>query len=282
MWGPQITKTTNITRYLFYVTLTLLISVPLSANSTYALSNGGIVSGINAARKSNGLAALQTNSMLQTSASNKAKHMCTESYWAHTAPDGTTGWDFMRSAGYSYITASENLAKGFSTDSGVVSGWMASAGHKANILSTAHAEVGVGSYYCKEGTPAQYIVVAHFGARTIVTPKKSTQTKQPVSKPPVSKKRETPSKSGPSTEKSASTQNIEVKKTVEYPKVQIAKDIDVQANTKKFIKKSDPINNENLAKNELFDLLIDALHMTTNNSDNKHPLLSSNEFDALG
>jgi uncharacterized protein YkwD len=38
----------------------------------------------------------------------------------------------------------ENLAKGFTTPQGVLDGWMASPGHKANILNKNFSEVGFG------------------------------------------------------------------------------------------------------------------------------------------
>ena len=42
----------------------------------------------------------------------------------------------------------ENLALGYPTALAVVAGWMGSAGHRANILSTRYTQIGVG---CTEG-----------------------------------------------------------------------------------------------------------------------------------
>jgi len=72
----------------------------------------------------------------------KAQDMFAKNYWAHTAPDGTTGWSFISAAGYNYTAAGENLAKGFYTSSAVIDGWMASPTHKENVLSPQYKDAG--------------------------------------------------------------------------------------------------------------------------------------------
>lgn len=98
----------------------------------------------NAERSSAGVAALNLNGTLNQAAVNKANHMFANDYWAHTAPDGTTPWSFVNSAGYSYSYAGENLAKNFMTSAGVVNGWMNSTGHRANVLNDRFVDVGYG------------------------------------------------------------------------------------------------------------------------------------------
>lgn len=108
-----------------------------------SISAGEVIALSNQQRVNAGLPALGTNAQLNQAAAAKAQHMFANNYWAHFAPDGTSPWYFIGAAGYSYTTAGENLAKDFNTSAGVVNGWMASAGHKANILSTSFAETGV-------------------------------------------------------------------------------------------------------------------------------------------
>ena len=68
--------------------------------------------------------------------------MFAKNYWAHVSPDGTTPWVFIKSAGYSYVYAGENLARGYNTSQDVVTAWMASPEHKQNMLSSNYQNVG--------------------------------------------------------------------------------------------------------------------------------------------
>jgi hypothetical protein len=80
---------------------------------------------------------------LSDAARRKASDMLEKNYWAHFAPDGSTSpWGFIRQAGYNYQFAGENLAKGFTDSSSVVTAWMNSETHRANILSEKYKEIG--------------------------------------------------------------------------------------------------------------------------------------------
>ena len=50
----------------------------------------------------------------------------------------------MKSLGISYQSAGENIAKGYRTAEAVVTAWMNSEGHRANILNANYTEIGVG------------------------------------------------------------------------------------------------------------------------------------------
>lgn len=129
-----------------------------------AISTSELHSLSNQERTSRGMSAYRLNSKLSSAATAKAKHMFANDYWAHTAPDGTTPWSFISASGYSYKLAGENLAKDFSTSAGVVNGWMASSGHKANILNSTYKDVG---YAAVNGTllgKKTTLVVAMYGA----------------------------------------------------------------------------------------------------------------------
>jgi hypothetical protein len=68
--------------------------------------------------------------------------MFSKDYWAHNAPDGTTPWVFIKGAGYNYIYAGENLARGFSSAQDVITAWMNSPEHRQNVLSPNYQNVG--------------------------------------------------------------------------------------------------------------------------------------------
>ena len=107
------------------------------------ISPSQIIGLTNQQRNASGLGSLREDSRLDSAAYNKAQYMFSHNYWAHTAPDGTTPWYFIRQAGYAYATAGENLAKDFSTSSAVVSAWMNSSEHRANILNSGYVDTGV-------------------------------------------------------------------------------------------------------------------------------------------
>jgi hypothetical protein len=59
-------------------------------------------------------------------------------------PEGESAITVASSVGYSYIALGENLALGsYAGDAGVVSAWMASPGHRANILNAHYTQIGV-------------------------------------------------------------------------------------------------------------------------------------------
>lgn len=97
----------------------------------------------NEARTHEGLPPLKYNDKLAEAARNKAQDMFTYNYWAHYRPtDGTPPWHFITTAGYEYEFAGENLAQGFLFSDAVLSGWMNSDTHRANILRPEYDDVG--------------------------------------------------------------------------------------------------------------------------------------------
>jgi len=122
-----------------------------------------IVNLTNQERTSGGLPALQTNTSLNNAAAQKAAHMFEQDYWAHFAPDGTSPWYFFNLVSYKYTWAGENLARDFATSSGVVTAWMESSGHKANILNNNFSEIGVAVVNGNLGGEDTTLVVQLFG-----------------------------------------------------------------------------------------------------------------------
>jgi uncharacterized protein YkwD len=105
----------------------------------------------NQIRAQNNLPLLKDNAKLRKAATGHSSTMVSQGYFDHTSPDGDTFVDRIIGAGYTKKndgwTLGENLAWGtgdLSTAQGVMNAWMASAGHKANILKKAYREVGVG------------------------------------------------------------------------------------------------------------------------------------------
>ena len=133
----------------------------ISAN----ISIQDLLSQTNQKRQENGIAPLVLNSELTHAAEMKADDMLAKNYWAHVSPDGTTPWVFIKNAGYDYLYAGENLARGFTTAPDTVNAWMASPTHRENLLSPNFKEIG---FAVKAGslTGAETIlVVQEFGSK---------------------------------------------------------------------------------------------------------------------
>ena len=120
-------------------------SAPTVGQNADTLTQTGIVTETNLQREKNGgLAALPENTLLDQIASERLSDMVTNQYFAHVSPTGSSAETVAQADGYNYIALGENLALGnFPGDTGVVAAWMASPGHRANILNTHYTEIGV-------------------------------------------------------------------------------------------------------------------------------------------
>ena len=102
---------------------------------------------INRERTSRGLRKLSQSRKLRTSATTHAVDMRSRSYFAHEGPGGPALDRRLKKVRYWPAIAGENLAWGqgaLSTARQTVDAWMASEGHRANILEPVYREVGVG------------------------------------------------------------------------------------------------------------------------------------------
>lgn len=89
-------------------------------------------------------AALARHAGMSQVAFEHSADMAARGFFAHTNPDGESPFDRLAAAGIGYSTAGENIAAGYATPSDVMAGWMASPGHRANILSASFTEIGIG------------------------------------------------------------------------------------------------------------------------------------------
>lgn len=117
----------------------------LGLDRAYAstITSSNIIKLTNDQRELYNLPTLKSNSKLAAAALAKANNMFSVGYWSHFGPNGETPWQFIKSAGYTYVYAGENLAKGFKSSEGVVEAWMASPTHRENILSGNYTEIGI-------------------------------------------------------------------------------------------------------------------------------------------
>jgi hypothetical protein len=142
------------------------------------ISNQELLILTNQQRQNNNMSALTDNSELDQAAANKASDMFSKDYWAHNSPNGTTPWVFIKSAGYNYIYAGENLARGFNSAPDVITAWMNSPEHRQNVLSPNYQNVGFAVATGKLSGEDTVLVVEMLGSTTLApiasAPKKPT------------------------------------------------------------------------------------------------------------
>jgi hypothetical protein len=133
-----------------------------------SISPAQLVTLTNIERQKYGLSLLTENGLLDSAAQNKSNDMFAKNYWAHIAPDGTTPWFFIKQAGYDYVYAGENLAKGFYSSQDVVNAWMNSPTHRANVLSENFQDVGFSVAEGSLNGEQTILVVEEFGGKNLV------------------------------------------------------------------------------------------------------------------
>lgn len=108
------------------------------------LTKKGVIDLTNNERVAQGLSKLSENSKLDSSAEAKVDDMFANQYFEHISPTGVGVDNLAENVHYEYIVVGENLALGnFKDDQAVVTAWMKSPGHRANILNARYQEIGV-------------------------------------------------------------------------------------------------------------------------------------------
>ena len=98
---------------------------------------------VNVERARAGCTAVRVDARLATAARLHSEDMARQDYFSHTSLDGRSPWDRIGAQGYAYGSA-ENIAAGYATPAAVMTGWMNSPGHRANILNCSNKALGVG------------------------------------------------------------------------------------------------------------------------------------------
>ena len=140
---------------------------------TLAIVEDAVLCLHNKIRSERGLPLLEENSKLRKAALGHSAAMVSQGFFDHISPDGSEFTDRIIAARYAKRndawTLGENLAWGtgeYSTADGMMAAWMASSGHRANILKKAYREIGIG---IRTGVPSDEgvgaTVTANFGAK---------------------------------------------------------------------------------------------------------------------
>ncbi len=131
-----------------------------------ATLEAGIVAGINAQRAAAGLPLLQLDPDLVIVARERSSDMAQRGYFSHVSPTGGTFKSIMQSHGVACSWCGENIACNNYPDDQtvavVLSAWMASPGHRDNILRPDFSRVGVG--VALDGSGMKYYTAVFAGS----------------------------------------------------------------------------------------------------------------------
>lgn len=84
---------------------------------------------------------LKWNDKLAVAAKSHSSDMAQNNFFEHTGSNGLKVWDRSENAGYNNRTSSgENIYAGLTTLEGVMSGWLESPGHCANIMNPSYKD----------------------------------------------------------------------------------------------------------------------------------------------
>jgi uncharacterized protein YkwD len=124
-----------------------------------AIANAGaaaddVLSRANNERRSKGLPALTKSLNLMRAAQIQADQMASAHRLDHDLPGAAypTLSSRLDAVSYTMGAAGENIGEGYRNPAEAVSGWMSSAGHRANILSTRYTQTGTGVATASNGT----------------------------------------------------------------------------------------------------------------------------------
>jgi uncharacterized protein YkwD len=111
-----------------------------------------VVALTNTERTKKGCAPLTLDVKLRTAARNHSAEMASARNLTHTGANGSDPGERMKLAGYNPSGGwAENVAAGYPTPDAVMTGWMDSEGHRANILNCSLKSIGVGAARATNG-----------------------------------------------------------------------------------------------------------------------------------
>ncbi|WP_067537825.1 CAP domain-containing protein [Nocardia crassostreae] len=120
-----------------------LLATPLTPDRL-ARTAAYVIELTNRERTGAGLPPLAPDPLLTRVAQAHSADMVARDFYSHTCPDGSRPWDRAVAAGCARRMIGENIANGYPAPAEVVTGWMNSPGHRANILKPDFTHVGVG------------------------------------------------------------------------------------------------------------------------------------------
>lgn len=118
---------------------------PPPAPAPAAVPSDQCVTLVNKERAARGIAPVTVDGRLATAAQNHSNYQASTLKMSHTGSGGTNAGQRLSNAGYAWRTWAENVAAGQADCTQVMSAWMNSSGHRANILNVNMVHIGMGA-----------------------------------------------------------------------------------------------------------------------------------------
>ncbi|MFE3263993.1 CAP domain-containing protein [Streptomyces sp. NPDC059215] len=119
-------------------------AVPAGTAVRVSVAVAHVVALVNRARHRAGCSPVSLNAKLSKAARDHSTDMADHRNMSHRGSDGSGPGRRIARAGYDWSAYGENVAYGYPTAASVMAAWMASPGHRRNILTCAFREIGVG------------------------------------------------------------------------------------------------------------------------------------------
>ena len=120
-------------------------------------------------RENNDLVQLQNNQHLIQSSQLRSEDMLANNYFSHEGPNNHDFAYFLKQADYSYKTAGENLAMGFSNAKSVMQAWINSPLHYQNLIDSGFKETGISIAEGMYNNRSTIFITHHFGEPWVKT-----------------------------------------------------------------------------------------------------------------
>jgi uncharacterized protein YkwD len=158
--------------------LVILTGIFLLPSTAYlsTISEEKIIELTNIERQKNNLNGLSSNPLLTQAAKNKAFDLIKYQKFEHNL-NGQKFSSWIKTTGYQYSFAGENLAVDFVTSEGVLNAWLASKSHRENILNSKFTEIGVAIVEGKFQNKNSILVVQIFGTPLATLTKRLKESK---------------------------------------------------------------------------------------------------------
>jgi uncharacterized protein YkwD len=152
-----LSKTTRRLALLALVPAMLLGSLMIASPASAALVSeqtlqSQIVGFTNWQRRQHGCAPVRLDPRLTAAARGHSYHMARTGAFSHTGYGGSSFGFRIRYKGYTAPLA-ENIAYGYPTAARTIHAWLASPGHRRNMLNCQAKAIGVGVVYNSHGVP---------------------------------------------------------------------------------------------------------------------------------
>jgi uncharacterized protein YkwD len=142
-------------RRLALLALTAALVLPAAAEAAFPGTEAAVRNCANQVRRAHGLRPLVDSPTLDRAARTHARNMARLRFFSHTDPWGRGPEERVApfDPGGHLILIGENIAAGYRTAGAACRAWLASPGHRENLLDRRYSRIGAGVWRASNGTP---------------------------------------------------------------------------------------------------------------------------------